>query len=295
VKKHLRTTGSKLAYWCGYLSQKRILIGNRKLVLKVIQKNPGSSLWRIKRKLREIHKDWRPNIFTIIKHVLALHSANLVVIKPRYNVSELKKIIKRYRDLKRKRRQNLSKLEAEEKEIMNFAKKLSFKTRCYPVELEKLVKEILCLKYKPEHEILQSLRLFLNYLKEQGLLGSQQALIKKLGELESEIKPPNLRKFEKTLYLLCRNNFIKITVPSPVVTKPKSKLQGKRWKKVRQVISEELKERSPKSIGEIVLYYTYTSRSNSLRARRRNDVKDLLTISIIPRKLDKLAKLFRVR
>jgi len=174
---------------------------------------------------------------------------------------------------------------------MNFAKKLSFKTYCYPVELEKLVKEILGLKYVPKHGFLQSLRLILNYLKEQGLLGSQRALIKKLGELESEIKPPNLRKFEKTLYLLSRKNFIEITLPSTLIAEPKSKLQGKQWKKVRHVISEELKERSSKSIGEIILYYTYTSRNDSLRSKRRNDIKNLLTISIVPRKLDKLAKL----
>jgi len=128
------------------LSQKKIFVGNRKLVLKVIQKNPGSSLWCIKRKLREVHEDWRPNIFTIIRHILVLHSANLVAIKPEYNISELKKIIRKYGELKRKRRQNLSKLEAERrarvialgKEIAKFAKKISIKTRCYPIKVEKI-------------------------------------------------------------------------------------------------------------------------------------------------------------
>lgn len=277
------------------MPQSRIFVGNRKLVLKIISENPGSSLWRLKSKLREVHEDWHPNIFTIIKHVLALHSEGLVVIKPKYNVDELNKIIKRYRDLKRRRRQDSSKFETEEKEIMNFARKISIKTRCYPVEVEKNIKEILNLKYVPEREVLQNLQLILNYLKGQGLLGSRRILTKKLGELENEIKPSNLRKFEKTLYLLCRKNFIEITVPPLITTKPRSKLQGKRWKRVRQVISEELKERSPKSVAEIILYYTYTSRSDSLRSRRRHDIRDLLTISIIPRNLEKLAKILKMR
>lgn len=87
-----------------------MLPGNRKLVLRVIEENPGITLWQIRTKLKEIHKDWHPSRYVLIRHVLGLASANLVKVKPKPSIDKLKKLIHDYKELRNKKGQGIPRI-----------------------------------------------------------------------------------------------------------------------------------------------------------------------------------------
>jgi len=66
-----------------WLRRKNLLPGNRKLVLEVIRENPRIKMWQIRPLLREKHKDWHPSTYTLINHVLGLHSDGFIRISAR--------------------------------------------------------------------------------------------------------------------------------------------------------------------------------------------------------------------
>jgi len=144
------------------------------------------------------------------------------------------------------------------------------------------LKKIIGLDFTPRWQTVKQLHLLIKFLENC----QNQVVIKSLGELEDEIKPSNFREFEFALYMLARHDFIEVSVPRSVVMKPRSVLKGNRWKPIRQKLSES--GRTQKSAGEILLYYLQATRKDTLRIRRREDVKNLLIFQISPKKLHAL-------
>lgn len=155
-------------------------------------------------------------------------------------------------------------------------------------EKREAVKRLMKLKIIPEWRILKVLYLLLKHLEQ---IKPNQTLTKSLGELEDEINPLDFVAFEKSLYLLARHGFIKVTAPSSVAERPRSILHGKIWKPIRRRLSE--RGRTPKSAGEILLYYLYATRKDHLRQRRRRELREILTFHIAPMKLQKLKEILQ--
>jgi hypothetical protein len=68
-----------------------LLPGNRKIVLEVIEENPGKTIWQLRPLLKEKHKDWHVSAYSLVSHILGLNSAGLVRIAPLGNVGALSK------------------------------------------------------------------------------------------------------------------------------------------------------------------------------------------------------------
>ena len=156
-------------------------------------------------------------------------------------------------------------------------------------KVRECIKKTIGLKYGIEPAIAGMIYKLLKYVEEKNI---ESQVTMKLSELYQAVKPRNLILFDKMLYLLSRYGFIIVEAPYELVRKPRSVLKGQSWKGVRQIISERGKDK--RSAGEILLHIIYTTRSKTKRWRRRKILKDILEVTIIPSKLNRVKQCFQL-